>query len=90
MSGEVTASWTQLMHQSEGTAKDYMSGAIEAIDEQFYKGYAMKNPDLIGKFMEVAARDFAATSESVKADKIERALVIIAEAIEEEQRLRRV
>ena len=47
-----------LMRQAWMTADDYMRNAAECIDTLFGDGYAEKHPELIGIFMQTAARDF--------------------------------
>ena len=49
-----------LMKQAGWTAGDYLEAAVEKIDKKFGKGYAKKNPQLIGAFMQTAALDFHA------------------------------
>ncbi len=49
-----------LMHQAADTADYYMTTARRRIDDLFGKGYADKNPQLIGDFMKAAASDFMA------------------------------
>jgi hypothetical protein len=51
------------MRQAWMTADEYLRFAIKCIDERLGDGYAKKNPDLVGKFMHVAAMDFAAATE---------------------------
>ncbi len=54
----VTASYDTLMRQASMTADEYLHEAIRAIDRVAYPGYALKHPELIGTFMQVAAADF--------------------------------
>lgn len=52
----------QLMHQAADTTEFYMTTARRRIDDLFGKGYAEKNPQLIGDFMKAAAIDLATFS----------------------------
>lgn len=47
------------MEQAGWTADTYLGAAIKYIDKRFGKGYAKKNPQLVGAFMQTAAIDFA-------------------------------
>lgn len=58
MSETITASFLELLDQSQMTARDYLAGALEAIDDRLGDGYAAKHPQLIATYMEVAAADF--------------------------------
>jgi hypothetical protein len=58
----VTADPETLMRQAGTAAGIYLCDAIKFIDREFGEGYAAKHPDLVGKFMETCARDYAATS----------------------------
>lgn len=49
---------SQLLEQAGPTAKGYLKAAVAGIDEVFEPGYAKKNPQLVGVFMQVAAQDF--------------------------------
>ena len=49
-----------LVEHSAMTADKHMADAIKYIDNRFGKGYAKKNPQLVGSFMKTAAIDFAA------------------------------
>jgi hypothetical protein len=46
---------TTLVNQAGPTAGQYLSEAVDKIDEVFGKGYARKHPELVGMFMQVAA-----------------------------------
>jgi hypothetical protein len=54
----ITASFLELLDQSQMTASDYLAGAHGKIDERFGEGYAAKHPQLVAAYMEVAAADF--------------------------------
>jgi len=58
VSETITASFLELLDQSQMTASDYLAGAHGTIDERFGTGYAAKHPQLIAAYMEVAAADF--------------------------------
>lgn len=58
MSRHIPADAQQLEEQASRTARNYLVEAIEHIDRQLGKGYAEKHPELIAKFMEVAAADY--------------------------------
>ncbi len=49
------------MRQAWMAAEDYMTKAIECIDEHLGDGYAEKHPELIGAFMQTSAKDFHTT-----------------------------
>lgn len=57
---DITASAETLMRQAGYTAEVYMNAAIESIDKWFGKGFAAKNPQLVGDFMKTAAMDYGA------------------------------
>ena len=59
------------MQQAPGTANDYLSAAVRSIDNIFdEEGYAKKHPELVGKMIEVAARDFHTACLSIGFQKI--------------------
>lgn len=49
-----------LMRQATTTAQFYMLRAVTDIDELFGKGFAGRNPALVGAYMQAAATDFTA------------------------------
>lgn len=49
-----------LLSQAGNAAIHYFRVAFREIDETFGEGYAKANPELVGRFMSVAASDFAA------------------------------
>lgn len=53
----VTANFTELMNQASDTAAVYLRRAITEIDKSFGEGFAEKNPNLVGAFMQAAASD---------------------------------
>ncbi len=54
---KIEANWKKLSDDGYGAAINYMNEAIKVIDEKFGKGYAAKNPKLVGDFMKAAALD---------------------------------
>ena len=58
MSNRITADHKTLMRQAPMTAHEYFHEAIKSIDDRFGDGYAQAHPELIGAFMQTAARDF--------------------------------
>jgi hypothetical protein len=58
----ISADWGTLLTQASDTAESYFNRAVRHIDERFGDGYAAKNPQLIGAFMQTAAIDFATAS----------------------------
>ena len=59
---QIEADFHTLMNQAGATANQYMIDAKRAIDVQFGKGFAAKNPTLVAAFMSVAANDFNTSS----------------------------
>jgi hypothetical protein len=57
---EMSTTAEKLMEQASWTSTSYMNDAVDSIDKKFGKGYAKKNPQLIGAFMQTAALDFLA------------------------------
>ena len=55
---EIEADAYELMKQASDTAHNYMLAAKNAIDSQFGEGYAANHPELVGAFMQTAAKDF--------------------------------
>ncbi len=78
---EVSAGWETLLRQASITAEVYFQEAVAMIDSKFGEGYAKKHPELVGAFMNAAARDFASSSQVVAAQKITSALYYIASRI---------
>lgn len=62
----ITGSVETLMRQAPITIAEYLSHAVKHIDEQFGDGYAKKNPELVGAFIQASALDFH-TAITVKA-----------------------
>jgi hypothetical protein len=56
------------------TAEEYMRKAVTAIDELFGEGYAKKNPQLVGAFMQTAADDYGAGAVSFALEDIANAI----------------
>jgi hypothetical protein len=56
-----------VMRQAWMTAEEYFTTAIECIDKQFGDDYAKQHPELIGAFMQTAARDYHSTIMKVAA-----------------------
>ena len=65
-----------LIEQTSTTATQYLARAIEAIDLQLGRGYAMEHPQLIAAFMQTCAIDFVAGT-------LERELSYLANAVAE-------
>lgn len=59
--GKIEADWHKLMEDGADTAQYYLSRAINAIDDQFGKGYAKEHPELISGYMKTASIDNHAT-----------------------------
>jgi len=64
------------IEQTSTTATQYLARAIEAIDLQLGRGYAMGHPQLIAAFMQTCAIDFVAGT-------LERELSYLANAVAE-------
>ena len=56
-----TMSYETALDQAANTPWVYMDQAEEAIDAKFGDGYAKKNPQLVGTYMEVAGQEFIAS-----------------------------
>jgi hypothetical protein len=56
----VEAGSETLLRQASLTADHYLGYAIGCIDRRLGKGYAAKNPGLIGAFIQTSASDFGA------------------------------
>lgn len=76
MKNKITADDDTLLRQAPMTAGFYLSEAISAIDTHFGKGYAQRNPQLVGEFIRASATDFH-TCMSVKT------MEAVAEALED-------
>ncbi len=59
---KITADWKKLMEDGAGAASYFLSRAIESIDGQFGAGYSKQHPELVGAFMNAAAKDSAANT----------------------------
>ena len=70
-----------VMRQAWMTAEEYFTSAIECIDKQFGDGYAKLHPDLVGAFMQTAARDFHSTMMKVAAQDTDCAIYNASETI---------
>jgi ribosomal protein S20 len=70
----VGAGFHTLLRQAKGEAADYMEEAVTKIDELFGKGYAAKNPTLVGAFMRTAAQDFHTACTLIASQNIQEAL----------------
>lgn len=83
----ISASWTELMRQAGSTAAEYMARARKEIDSEFGEGYAIKHPELVAVFMQVAASDFNSAANAVAAEIIGREVAMgldkIADALRE-------
>lgn len=55
---ETEVSWDTLLRQAPMTTEFYMAAAIDWLDERYGKGFAVKNPQLVGIFVEGCSRDF--------------------------------
>jgi hypothetical protein len=62
------------------TVDTYLSQAVKRIDTEFGKGFAKKNPGLVGAFIQAAASDF---NYAVLAQQIRVGLESIAEHLRE-------
>lgn len=60
MTTTIAADSETLLKQAPWTARDYLMHAIHDIDEQFGEGYAKRNPELVGRYMQTCALDFGA------------------------------
>ena len=56
-----TMSYDTALDQAANTPWVYMDKAEEAIDAKFGEGYAKKNPELVGTYMQVAGHEFIAS-----------------------------
>lgn len=91
MSDLVQADPNTLLVQASETAEAYLRAGTKAIDDQFGDGYAKEHPELVAAFMQVAAKDFAASmlvavierSSSQTASAIESAAHRLGDAVEE-------
>ena len=79
---EVTADATTLMRQAPMTAEYYLREAVEQINAVFGDDFAKKNPQLVGVFMQVSARDLHTAMLKCGAQDIAAALEQIASAVE--------
>jgi hypothetical protein len=89
MSHRIEISWSEILRQSEVTAAHYLSGAVKAIDEQFGKGYAIKNPSLVASFMDVAAKDYQSSAISVGAQQIAEAITYLDRLVQQPEECER-
>ena len=62
MIGEITASFETLMEQGSMVAAEYLSKAVQYIDEQFGDGFAEENPNLTGMFVIASAIECTAAT----------------------------
>lgn len=58
---KITASWETLVKDGFYSASTYFHQVIESIDNEFGKGYAKEHPELIGAYMNAAAKGHQAT-----------------------------
>ena len=68
-----------LSRQAGSTACDYMRDAVRAIDGEFGEGFAKAHPSLVGAYMQTAALDFAAMSQTDSLEVIAEKLQAIAD-----------
>jgi hypothetical protein len=77
MTQHISADFRTLMEQASGTVARYLWQAIEAIDKAFGKGYARKNPSLVGAFIQASATEM---TQAVIAQQIRAGLEALAES----------
>ncbi len=75
---QITADFSTLMDQAPMTASTYLAAARRSIDAEFGEGYAMKNPGLVGRFIDVCAQDFHTGGMGLAAQKIADAIIEIS------------
>lgn len=67
------ASPEELMRQAPLTTAFYLEKAVTLIDKQFGDGYAEKNPQLVGAFLQACSTDYlAAVNEAYVSTHLER------------------
>jgi hypothetical protein len=66
----INADWYELARQSGHTGGDWMCMAADRIDLIFGDGYAVKHPELIAAYMQVAASDFHSAAIGMAAQKL--------------------
>lgn len=62
------------MRQAGMTVSAYLSAAHEAIDDQFGKDHAVKNPQLVAAFIAACAQDFDTAIKAQSADELRQSL----------------
>ena len=75
MDRQVTASFLTLMDQAPATVSGYFWAAVKDIDAKFGKGYAAKNPALVGAYTQACAQDYHSSTHLM-------AIEILAEQVE--------
>ncbi len=78
----VSADAATLMRQAHMTADEYFRNAVRYIDDVFGEGYAEKHPELVAKFMEVAAIDFMTASITAGIEGVAESLEKMAESMD--------
>ena len=78
----VSADAATLMKQAHMTANEYFVYAVDYIDKVFGEGYAEKHPELVAKFMEVAAIDFMTASITAGIEGVAESLEKIADSMD--------
>jgi hypothetical protein len=62
MMKRITAEPETLVRQAALTTADYMRDAVNEIDKTFGDGFAKKNPELVGQFIQTCATDYSAAA----------------------------
>lgn len=58
MSGKSGVSFDTLLRQAPMTAETYLENAIDWLDRRYGAGFALRNPVLIGIYVDACVRDF--------------------------------
>ena len=66
----VNCNMSELFFQTHKNASLWMREAVDAIDEQFYDGYAENHPELVGAYMNACSSDWVSSNIALLADAV--------------------
>jgi hypothetical protein len=81
MTEDITATYDQLLAQTERTSNTDLLDAVNSIDKLFGEGFAKKNPALVATFIQTSSADFHHAMLKLAAQDIRDGLRSLAEAI---------
>ena len=68
--------YSELANQASASVSDYLAKAVKHIDEEFGKGYAKENPELVASFVRAAVLDFNCAATIISQQELTEAISI--------------